>query len=111
MFGNIGELKKMFDNYKKLQKSLENTIIRSREWGVMIDISAAMKVRDVKIEDDSLLNPSMKETLEENIKKAIIKAQEKAQQVAMEKTKEVLGFDPNDLASMMGGMWGGKLPF
>ena len=112
MFGNLGELKKMFDNYKKLQKSLENTIIRSREWGVMVDISASMKVKDVKIEDNSLLSPSMKEALEENLKKAIEKAQKKAQEVAMEKSKEILWFDPNDMASMMGGgMWGGKLPF
>jgi hypothetical protein len=25
----------------------------------------------------------------------------------MEKTKEILGFDPNQLAGMMGGQWGG----
>ncbi len=111
MFGNLGELKKMFDAYKNLQKTLENTIIRSREGGVMIDINAAMKVKDVKIEDESLLSPAMKETLEENLKLAIEKAQKKAQEVAMEKSKEILWFDPNDLASMMGWMGGGKLPF
>ncbi|MFZ5341812.1 MAG: YbaB/EbfC family nucleoid-associated protein [Patescibacteria group bacterium] len=64
----------------------------------MIDISAEMKVKDVKIEDETLLNPAMKETLENAIKAAFEKGQTKAQEIAMAKTKEILGFDPNDLA-------------
>lgn len=115
MFGNIWELKQMFDKYKKLQDILKNTIIRAKEWGILIDISAEMKVKDVKIEDETLLDPTMKETLERAIKAAFEKWQTKAQEIAMAKTKEILWFDPNDLASMMGGMgwmWGmPKIPW
>ena len=97
----MGEMKKMFDSYKKLQNVLKKTIIRARESGVVIDITAEMKVKDVKIEDDTLLNPDRKAEIEEAIKACFIKGQTKAQEIAMEKTKEILGFDPNDLAGMM----------
>lgn len=106
MFWNLWELKQMFDKYKKLQEVLKNTIIRSREWWILIDLTAEMKVKDVKIEDESLLSPSMKETMENAIKASFEKAQQKAQEVAMTKTKEILWFDPNDLAWMMWWMWG-----
>jgi hypothetical protein len=43
--------------------------------------------------------------LEWAIKACFEKWQAKAQEVAMEKTKEILWFDPNDLAGMM--WWGG----
>jgi len=32
---------------------------------------------------------------------AVSKAQTKAQEVVQEKTKEILGFDPSDMANMM----------
>ena len=111
MLGNLREMKKMFDAYKRLQEALKNTVIRAKEEGVVVEITAEMKLRDVKIEDESLLNPAMKSVLEERIKKAFEKGQQKAQEVAMQKTKEILGFDPNDLTSMLGGGAGGmKLP-
>jgi DNA-binding protein YbaB len=56
-----------------------------------------MKVQNIDIKDDSLLSPSQKATLESYLKEAFDKAQSKAQQVAMEKTKDVLGFDPNEM--------------
>lgn len=31
MFGQIGEMKKMYDKYKKLQDALKNVIIRAKE--------------------------------------------------------------------------------
>jgi DNA-binding protein YbaB len=65
---------------------------------VLVDITAEMKVKDVKIEDDLLLSIDKKEELEIAIKGAIEKAQTKAQEVSAAKTKEVLGVDPNDLA-------------
>lgn len=105
MFGNLWEMKQMFDKYRKLQEVLKNTVIRAREWGILIDITAEMKVKDVKIEDENLLNPAMKETLEKAIKSAFEKWQTKAQEIAMQKTKEILWFDPNDLAGMMWWMW------
>ncbi|MBS8122092.1 YbaB/EbfC family nucleoid-associated protein [Candidatus Vampirococcus lugosii] len=111
MFGNMGDMTQMYHKYKKLQEVMKNTIIRARESGVLIDITAEMKVKDVKIEDETLLDPSRKEDIENAIKAAIEKGQTKAQEVAMQKTKEILGFDPNDLANMMGGGGaGGSMP-
>lgn len=104
MMWKMWEMKKMFDSYKKLQNVLKKTIIRAKESGVIIDITAEMKVKDVKIEDDTLLSVDRKTDMEDAIKACFIKGQTKAQEIAMEKTKEILGFDPNDLAGMM---WGG----
>ena len=108
--GNLGDMKKMFDAYRKLQEALKNTIIRAKEEWVVVEISADMKLRNVIIEDESLLTPASKSILEERIKRAFEKGQQKAQEVAMQKTKEIIGFDPNDIASMLGGGWGMKLP-
>jgi DNA-binding protein YbaB len=49
-----------------------------------------MKVRDFKINDLGLLDPSQKDKLEGLVVQAFQKAQNKAQEVAAEKTKEVL---------------------
>lgn len=107
MFGKIGELKKMYDKYKELQEALQKIIIRAKEEGVIIDINGEQKVKSVTIEDTSLLAIDQKEKLERAIKSCFEKWQTKAQEIAMAKTKEILGFDPNDLAGMMGGMWWG----
>ena len=96
----------MYKKYQELQNKLEKTLIRAKESGVIVDITASMKIKDVKIEDESLITPERKEELENAIKNAFIKGQQKAQEVAMEKTKEILGFDPNQLAGMLGGQWG-----
>ncbi len=114
MFGKVGEMKKMYDKYKALQKALQNLVIRAKEWKYMldweeqewalvVDISWEMKLRDVSINDRSLLSPEKKTELEELIVKTFQKAQNKAQEIVAEKTKEILGFDPNDMASMMAG--------
>lgn len=107
MFGQIGELKKMYDKYKKLQDSLKNVIVRAKDNSdnpiVMIDISAEMKLKDVQIVDESYLSVEKKSQLESAIKTAFEKGQQKAQEIAQEKTKEILGFDPSNLANMMGG--------
>jgi DNA-binding protein YbaB len=110
MFGKMGELKQMYDKYKKLQDALKKIVIRARENGIIIDMSAEQKVIKIDIEDTDLLAPEKKEVIETALKVAFEKAQAKAQEVAMEKTKEILGFDPNDLAWMMWGMWGGGMP-
>lgn len=107
MFWKIWEMKQMYDKYKKLQDALKKIIIRAKENGIVIDMSAEQKVMKIDIEDVDLLQPSRKEAIETALKVAFEKAQAKAQEVAMEKTKEILGFDPNDLAGMLGGMgWG-----
>jgi DNA-binding protein YbaB len=49
-----------------------------------------MKLKDLHINDDSLLNPDKKEDLEKLLIAAIQKAQNKAQEVVAEQTKEIL---------------------
>jgi len=114
----LWEYKQMFSKYKSLQKALENLIIRAKEWkyidanweeqsgSVVIDITGEMKVRAVTINDESLLSPAKKTELENLLVATMVKAQTKAQEVVQEKTKEILGMDPNDLAGMLG--WLGK---
>ena len=110
----MGELKKMYDKYKELQKALKNLVIRAKEWeytdedwekksAIVIDMTWEMKIRDFKVNNLELLDPSKKDELEELVVKAFQKAQNKAQEVAAEKTKEVLWFDPSNLAWMLGG--------
>ena len=119
MFGQMGEMKKLYDKYKTLQDKLKNLLIRAKEWkfvdtdgteredAVVVDISGEMKIQAITINDDGLLSPSQKSHLESLLVKAVTKAQNKAQEVAAEKTKEILGFDPSDMAGMMS--WG-KIP-
>ncbi len=114
MFGKLGEMKKMYDKYKTLQKALKNLVIRGKEgkftWpdgteqdAIVVDISGEMKLRELHINDDALLSPSKKSELESLITKCFQKAQDKAQEIVGEKTKEILGVDPSDMASMLGG--------
>ncbi|HMY80294.1 MAG TPA: YbaB/EbfC family nucleoid-associated protein [Candidatus Absconditabacterales bacterium] len=107
MFGQMGQLKELYDKYKKLQEALKNLIIRAREDGVLIDMSGEMDITDVQVEDVELLSVDHKEKLEKAFMTAYKKAKTKAQQLSMEKTKEILGFDPQD---MLGGMMGGGMP-
>jgi len=58
MFGKMGELKKMYDKYRSLQKVLKKLVIRGKEWSytgfdgtvvdgaVVLDISGEMKLTD-----------------------------------------------------------------
>lgn len=115
MFGQLGELKKMYDKYKELQTKLKNLLIRAKqgsfvnangekqEGRVIIEMTGEMKIKKVSIEDISLLDPAYKDELENELLMCIEKAQTKAQEVVQTKTKEILGFDPSDLASMMTG--------
>ena len=118
MFGKIWELKKMYDKYKTLQKALQNLVIRAKEWkykdhdweekdSIVVDISGEMKLKDLKINDESLLSPNKKEDLEKTIITCFQKAQTKAQEIVAEKTKEILWFDPSDMANMK---WWGWMP-
>lgn len=111
----------MYDKYRELQKALKNLVIRAKEGeytdaegntqaAVMVDMTGEMKLKDFKINDVSLLDAGEKENLEELVLKAFQKAQNKAQEVAAEKTKDILGFDPSNLAGMLGGGNGGGIP-
>ena len=111
--GDMKKMKQMYDKYKQLEKVLKNLVIRAKEgkydeeWeekdAIIVDISGEMKLKDIKINDPALFDYEKKEDLEELIKAAFQKAQNKAQEVVAEKTKEVMGVDTNDLASML---WG-----
>lgn len=108
MFGQAWQMMEMYQKYKKLQDALKNLIIRARESGILIDMSAEMEIKDVKIEDENLMSLENKTKLEEAFIAAYQKAKVKAQEVAMTKTKEILWFDPNDLMWAM--WWGGGMP-
>lgn len=119
--GKMGELKKMYDKYRELQKALKNLVIRAKEgeyidekWekaaSVVVDMTGEMKLKDFKINEITLLDPSKKEQLEDLVLRAFQKAQNKAQEVAAEKTKDILGFDPSNLAGMLGGGNGSGMP-
>jgi hypothetical protein len=60
-----------------------------------------MKLRELHINDDALLDPSKKSQLESLITTCFQKAQTKAQEIVGEKTKEILGVDPSDMAGML----------
>ncbi len=116
MFGKLWEMKKMYDKYKLLQKALKNLVIRGKEgrfiWpdgteqdSIVVDISGEMKLRELHINDDALLDPSKKSQLENLITACFQKAQTKAQEIVGEKTKEILWVDPSDMAGLLGG-WG-----
>lgn len=113
MFGQLGEMKKMYDKYKKLQEALKGVIIRAKDNTeqptVIVEISAEMKIKKVEIVDESVLSIEHKTKLEQAIQIAFEKGQAKAQEIATEKTKEILGFDPSQMASMLGGS-GGAMP-
>ena len=105
-------MKKLYDKYKLLQNALKNLVIRGKEGkftgadgneqdAIVVDISGEMKLRALNINDLSYLDPSRKSDLEEIIVKCFQKAQAKAQEIVAEKTKEILGFDPSDMAGMM----------
>ena len=110
---DLWQYKEMFTKYKQLDKKLKSLIIRAKEWKymedweekdqVVIDMSWEMKLKDLHINDESLLNPDRKSDLENLLIAAIQKAQTKAQEVVAEQTKEILWVDTNDLAGMMSG--------
>ena len=111
----MGEMKKMYDKYKVLQDKLKSLLIRAKEgsWtdtdgtaredAVVVDMTGEMKVQKISINDEGLMSVANKTYLETLLVKAMHKAQTKAHEIVAEKTKEILGFDPSNLASMMGG--------
>ena len=111
----LWKYKEMYTKYKQLDKKLKSLVIRAKEWKymedweekaqVVVDISWEMKLKDLHINDDSLLEPKKKSELEKLLVAAIQKAQNKAQEVVAEQTKEILWVDTNDLAGMMWGLW------
>lgn len=111
----------MYDKYRELQKALKNLVIRAKEGefvaedgetkaAVLVDMTGEMKLKDFKINDTALLNPAKKDELEALVVKAFQKAQSKAQEIAAEKTKDILGFDPSNLAGLLGGGNGAGMP-
>ena len=72
----IWQMKQAYDKYKSLKKSLDNLVIRAKEWkyidedgnevqwAVVVDLDWEMKLRNFMINDTTLLNPSKKSELE-----------------------------------------------
>lgn len=116
-FKDIQKYKEMYSKYNQLNKKLKSLVIRAKEWKyvsdgeemdqVVVDISGEMKLKDLKINDLSLLDPSNKTELENLLIAAIQKAQNKAQEVVAQQTKDILWVDSNDLAWMLEwvGLW------
>ena len=116
-FWKIWEMKKMYDKYKNLKKSLDNLVIRAKEWkyidedwnevqwAVVVDLDWEMKLRNFMINDTTLLDPKKKSELENLVIATFQKAQAKAQEVAAEKTKDVLWVDPNNLWALWDMLW------
>ena len=119
MFWQLGEMKKLYDKYKTLQDKLKNLLIRAKEWSftdtdgsqrddaIVVEMSGEMKLSNFIINDTAPLSVDKKQVLESLVVKCFVKAQTKAQEVVADKTKEILGFDPSDMAGMMA--WG-KIP-
>jgi len=107
----------MFSKYKALQKSLQNLIIRAKEWkyidenweeqtgAIIIDMTWEMKIKDISIKDTTLLDPKKKSDLENLLIATMQKAQTKAQEVVSEKTKDILWVDPNNLWALWDMLW------
>lgn len=114
----IWQMKQAYDKYKSLKKSLDNLVIRAKEWkyidedgnevqwAVVVDLDWEMKLRNFMINDTTLLNPSKKSELENLVIATFQKAQTKAQEVAAEKTKDLLWVDPNNLWALWDMLWG-----
>jgi len=111
-------MKQAYDKYKSLKKSLDNLVIRAKEWkyidkdwnevqwAVVVDLDWEMKLRNFVINDENLLNPSKKSELENLISATFQKAQAKAQEVAAQKTQDLLWVDPNNLWALWDMLWG-----
>ena len=114
----IWQMKQAYDKYKSLKKSLDNLVIRAKEWkyidedgnevqwAVVVDLDWEMKLRNFMINDTTLLDPKKKDELEKLVIATFQKAQAKAQEVAAEKTKDLLGVDPNNLWALWDMLWG-----
>lgn len=117
-FWKLWQMKQAYDKYKSLKKSLDNLVIRAKEWkyidedgnevqwAVVIDLDWEMKLRNFVINDKNLLDPSKKSELESLITATFQKAQSKAQEVAAQKTQDLLWVDPNNLWALWDMLWG-----
>lgn len=114
-FWELWKYKDLLTKWKAMQKELQNLVIRAKEWkyvdeewieqswAVVIDFTWDMKVRDLSINDKSLLNESNKEKLEKLLLDTIQKWLAKVQEVSTEKSKSILG--DVDLWSIKDMLW------
>ena len=114
----IWQMKQAYDKYKSLKKSLDNLVIRAKEWkyidedgnevqwAVVVDLDWEMKLRNFMINDTTLLDPKKKSELEKLVIATFQKAQAKAQEVAAEKTKDLLWVDPSNMWALWDMLWG-----
>lgn len=113
MFGQIWEMKQMFDKYKTLQSEVKNLLIVWREgtyeydengekkvWDIVVKMNGEMKLIDFVVMNKKLLSEDKKEELETLTKKCFEKTQNKVKEVVSEKTQKILWFDPTQIWSI-----------
>lgn len=92
MFDKAKQLWKLQQEAKRIQKELSEMSFEGSELGgkVRVMVSGEQKVTEIHI-DDSLLDPSEKESIERFLKQAISSAITKSQQAAAQKMKSIAG--------------------
>jgi len=114
----IWQIKQAYDKAKTLQKTLNNLVIRAKEWmykdddwndvqwAVIVDLDWNMKLKNFIINDTTLLDPARKSDLENLVISTFQKAQAKAQEIMAERSKDILWVDPNNLWAIWDMLWG-----
>lgn len=92
MFDKAKQLWKLQQEAKRIQSELREMSFEGVELGgkVKVVVSGEQKVTEIHI-DDSLLDPSEKESVERFLKQAIASAITKSQQAAAQKMKSIAG--------------------
>ena len=88
------------NSYTNIAEVKEYDLVKDKK-GNLKKLVITVQGRHIQGRYPALFDYEKKEDLEELIKAAFQKAQNKAQEVVAEKTKEVMGVDTNDLASML----------
>lgn len=116
-FWKYKDLMSTASKFRSMKKNMEKIVVRAKEWtclnsnweeqwAVVVEITWDMKIRDIKINDDSLLNPSNKSKLEELLMAVIQKWFTKVWEVVAEKNKDLLWWiDAGSLSEMLWWMW------
>lgn len=114
MFWKAGELKDMYDKYKKLEKEISNLMVIWREGefihqdekgeekkgDIMIKMDGKTNLVDFKITNPELLKEEKQLELESLIVKCFKKTQTKIQEEVQGRTQKIMWFDPSQIGSL-----------
>ena len=83
---------KMLLKARKIQKELKNTEVEaaSNNGWVTVVFNAEMKLKELKLSDEAMMNSENKSELEKVLQNTIAEGLSRAQAVAAEKTKEAM---------------------